>query len=460
MHNFLKLHIIYFLLTLVTNFYAQEVRVVNNKGTILNIRNNTVTTSNTMPTNPVENDIWFTSSSLNIIKIYNGTSWVNISQTGSEGSVFFASTNGVLTENNNQLFWDSTNNRLGIGTNSPTNKFHVTGAIRTEGVLNSKGTVGQPSYRFKDDTDTGIFSPVADEIRFSVGGIEAINIDEISNNTTVTIKQTLALGGLVLDENNTAGTNGQILSATATGTNWVGVSSVNTDKQKIDIYTLNTDGKNLDISLENDAETTKQTDLSVLKITGDITGTLATSTVEKIQNIDISNINPTDGQTLVYNNLASKYIPKTIFTSTVSECYPNAVQTVAESSIFTTINFQSQDFTPTSTDYNNTSDGITVLKSGRYKITYRVTSEVINGTRIGGEFQLTKNTTSVNNTKTYSYHTNSLVNKSTVNMVKILDLNVNDKIGVQGRVYESENLTPDSLTIKPQGTMLTIEKIN
>ena len=461
MHPFLKLNITFIVLFIATNIYAQEIKVINNKGTILSLRNNTVTTSNIPPLNPLENDIWFDTSSLSTtFKIYNGTTWVNTSQTGSKGSIFFASDIGTLTEKNTQLFWDNVNNRLGVGTNSPTNKFHVTGSIRTEGILNSKGTAGRPSYRFSDDTDTGIYSPVADEIRLSVGGIEAINIDEISNATTVTIKQTLKLDGVVLDENNLAGNTGQILSATATGTNWIDPSTINSDTQKIDIYTLSTDGKTLEISLENDAETTKQTDLSALKIEGDITGTLAAASVKKIQNIDISNINPTDGQALVYNNTISKYIPKTTFTPSVSERYPNGIQTVTESSTFTTINFQSQDFTAKATDYSNTSDGIIVLKAGRYKITYRVTSEVINNTRVGGEFQLTKNTISVNNTKSYSYQTSSLINKSTVTMVKILDLLINDKIGVQGRVYESDNGPLDSLTIIPEGTMLTIEKLN
>jgi len=178
MQQFLKQHIITFLLLLVASIYAQEVSVINNKGTILNIRNNTVTTSNTSNSNPVENDIWFdTSSSPTTVKIYNGTSWEKLSPTATEGSVFFASATGIPTEDNTQLFWDSTNNRLGIGTSSPTNKFHVTGAMRTEGILNSDGTMGRPSYRFKNDIDTGMYSPVADEIRFSVGGIEALNID-------------------------------------------------------------------------------------------------------------------------------------------------------------------------------------------------------------------------------------------------------------------------------------------
>ncbi|CAM3304793.1 hypothetical protein [Zobellia roscoffensis] len=140
---------------------------------------------------------------------------------GTEGSVFFSDASGNPTENNSQLFWDDTENRLGVGTATPENKLDVSGAIRSRGILNSDGTVGEPSYRFSDDTNTGMYSPAADEIGLTVGGIEAINIDETSNKTTVTINETLDVDGQILDENDSAGTAGQVLSATATGTEWV-----------------------------------------------------------------------------------------------------------------------------------------------------------------------------------------------------------------------------------------------
>ncbi|MUH38307.1 hypothetical protein D9O36_20860 [Zobellia amurskyensis] len=140
---------------------------------------------------------------------------------GTEGSLFFADASGDPTEDNSQLFWNATNNRLGVGTNTPDNKLQVTGAIRSQGMLNSDGNANEAAYRFSDDTNTGMYSPAADEIGFTVGGIEAMNIDETSNSTTVTINETLELNGAVLDENDSAGTAGQVLSATATGTEWI-----------------------------------------------------------------------------------------------------------------------------------------------------------------------------------------------------------------------------------------------
>ena len=151
--------------------------------------------------------------------------WVNTSSlgyTGTTGSLFFAGATGETSEDNAELFWDASNNRLGVGTNTPSNKLEVSGAIRSQGILNSDGTTGEPSYRFSDDINTGIYSPAADEIGFSVGGFQALRIDEpITGVTNVIVNQTLELEGSIIDENGDTGTIGQVLSATATGTDWV-----------------------------------------------------------------------------------------------------------------------------------------------------------------------------------------------------------------------------------------------
>jgi hypothetical protein len=57
--------------------FAQEVRVIDNKGTLKTVINNKVTTSVTAPTSPLRGDIWFdnTIEDKIITKIYDGTSW-------------------------------------------------------------------------------------------------------------------------------------------------------------------------------------------------------------------------------------------------------------------------------------------------------------------------------------------------------------------------------------------------
>jgi hypothetical protein len=62
---------------------------------------------------------------------YGGT---GTSTTFTTGSIVFAGASGVYTQDNTNFFWDDTNNRLGIKTNTPTKTLHVAGDIRFEPV--------------------------------------------------------------------------------------------------------------------------------------------------------------------------------------------------------------------------------------------------------------------------------------------------------------------------------------
>lgn len=56
---------------------AQEIRVIDNKGTKVTVRNNQVSLSNISPIFPIEGDIWFDNSDTNhiITKIYDDATW-------------------------------------------------------------------------------------------------------------------------------------------------------------------------------------------------------------------------------------------------------------------------------------------------------------------------------------------------------------------------------------------------
>ena len=103
------------------------------------------------------------------------------SASGTTGSVFFADTDGTQTENNSQFFWDNNNNRLGIGTASPTHKLQVNGQVRATSFANANGTAGSPAYRFNDDSNTGMYRADTDELGFSSAGTEAMRIDDSQN---------------------------------------------------------------------------------------------------------------------------------------------------------------------------------------------------------------------------------------------------------------------------------------
>ena len=250
--NFLTIFITITFLLVIKKNYAQEVRVIDNKGTIKKVRNNQVTTSATSPASPLEGDIWFDNSNTpTLIKIYDGSVWLDPSIefyqqiVRTPGSIYFANTTGLPTEDNAKLFWNNANNYLGIGTNTPANELDVIGTVQSQGILNSSGILSEPSYSFTNDTDTGMFRPTNDEIGLVIGGTEAINISKLSSgNTKTTINQTIELEGQLLDINNESGTAGQILSATATGTDWVSVKSTDSS-----ISVTTDSNNNIDLSV-------------------------------------------------------------------------------------------------------------------------------------------------------------------------------------------------------------------
>ncbi|SFR89764.1 hypothetical protein, partial [Maribacter stanieri] len=105
----------------------------------------------------------------------------DLSHTGTTGSIFFAGADNKPSENNSQLFWDNSNNRLGIGTASPTHKLQVNGQVRATSFANANGTAGSPAYRFNEDGNTGMYRADTDELGFSTAGTEAMRIDDSQN---------------------------------------------------------------------------------------------------------------------------------------------------------------------------------------------------------------------------------------------------------------------------------------
>ena len=260
-------------LSLLTLFFlqitvAQKLNAIDQKGTKIEIINNKVTTAATAPSNPNSNDVWYDSSTTpTTVKIYNGTAWLIMEHKGTTGSVFFAATNGLPTEDNSQLFWDNSTKRLRVGNVATTRKFTVDGTIASKGIFNTdgitssgnlantgsitntglftngaginntgsitntgvisngEGTAIAPSYNFTGATNTGLFyrSAVSGSLPvglgFSVGGTEVFN----SSLNQVNFLKNVRLAGPLLDGSGTlgsAGTSGQVLTSTGLGTTW------------------------------------------------------------------------------------------------------------------------------------------------------------------------------------------------------------------------------------------------
>ena len=78
------------------------------------------------------------------------------------GSVVFAGASGVYTQDNANLFWDNTNDRLGIGTASPSEKLEVSGSLKITGssvnIAPSTGT--NAAYVLNTNTSGNLFCAI------------------------------------------------------------------------------------------------------------------------------------------------------------------------------------------------------------------------------------------------------------------------------------------------------------
>ena len=177
----IKTFILTFALVLFTfSINAQEVRVVDNKGTIQKINNNVVNTTNdgNPPPNPVEGDVWFDTTS-NEIKVYDtADGWKLITSTTAQ-NIYTVDDNltsdRILNGNGNSL--DFTN----------FSRFD----IRNSGFTNIEST-GSIALR-------------------ATGGL----IDLIGSDTR--INEDLILEKNLVDINSSTGTSGQVLTSTGTG---------------------------------------------------------------------------------------------------------------------------------------------------------------------------------------------------------------------------------------------------
>jgi len=67
------------------------------------------------------------------------------------GSILFAGTNGALTQDNANIFWNDTDNRLGIGITSPITNVHIHDASSSQLYISGNATVNAYMARYSTD---------------------------------------------------------------------------------------------------------------------------------------------------------------------------------------------------------------------------------------------------------------------------------------------------------------------
>jgi hypothetical protein len=106
------------------------------------------------------------------ISLVGSTATLTITTALTQGSVPFIGTSGALTQDNANLFFDDTNNRLGINTNAPTTALDVFGS----------GIIGRLNGTSTNNAFLGFAS--AGTNRWSIGNVQSDHRFRIYNETT------------------------------------------------------------------------------------------------------------------------------------------------------------------------------------------------------------------------------------------------------------------------------------
>lgn len=246
----LKKEIITFLLCMLCAFHtqistSQEVRVIDNKGTIKTVINNNVTYSDIEPTSPLEGDIWFDRTATpNIVKIRdNGVwrdllspstryNWSLLGNANTNSALNFLGTTDatdlVFKTNNTEELRIRNGGQILINNATPFSAHPL--VIRASGndVLAFEDSTGDPKWHWNLISNGLNFveSGEADYRLFlEVGGNVGVNTGDPTDRFHVV--GTTRLEGALKDANNEAGATGQVLSSTVTGTDWIDPYLVN-----------------------------------------------------------------------------------------------------------------------------------------------------------------------------------------------------------------------------------------
>lgn len=115
------------------------------------------------------------------------------------GSVFFAGASGVLEQDNANLFWDDTNNRLGIGTASPAVPLDLVGTQRITSAANNSLVIGANGATNPTLIVNNSFASANTGVEIAAGS------NSSGNQTTITMTSPSSSGSLLISAKGTGG---------------------------------------------------------------------------------------------------------------------------------------------------------------------------------------------------------------------------------------------------------------
>ncbi len=210
------------------------------------------------------------------------------------GSVLF-SNGSTIAQDNANLFWDDTLNRLGVGNATPTVDLDVTGVIRATTSVNSDVFAQHGS-----SSNANIAMSVNDTMTFDTGGSQAMHIDASQN---VIVGNTTTADGLLNVFSGSAGTvtarvGGDDLVIEHNTNGGMSILTPDTNTSTI-IFGSPTDPLGADIKWNHDNDVfiigSRKTDASVRFVSG---GGVTALNINKNQNFDFQAGNLTTTGTL------------------------------------------------------------------------------------------------------------------------------------------------------------------
>jgi hypothetical protein len=191
--------------------------------------------------------------------VYGGT---GTSTQFTAGSVVFAGTSGVYSQDNSNLFWDDSNNRLGIGTTSPAAPLHVNG----ENIIVDRNA-GDPYYTFYTGgvaSNVSIYGGSSNGFRVFTGGTERMRIDSSGNVGIGTTSPTSTAGFVPRLQLNASTSPALIITSTTTTQQ----NAVGTDGNGLYIETVgNATATNNNIIFRTTATNSSYTGVERMRIT-------------------------------------------------------------------------------------------------------------------------------------------------------------------------------------------------